>query len=151
MGCRWSCPACPCAIGGGGRLRHLSHACRGVSWPGLLGGNLPSPVPPSLQLKMWRIKFFYFFSAIFNGPHVAVAVPAEPMDSLCFFYPNLAHFPWWSLLPLPGRMRISGSPLHHAKLTAAVVEGVPNKSPGLDGLTYEYYCTNLSSPLLPAL
>jgi hypothetical protein len=90
---------------------------------------------------------FSFFSAIFQGRHVAAADPAnDPVDSGTPFSPDLLAFPQFlDNLPQLSPEERDGLevPFSLAELEAAVLEATPNKAPGLDGLSYEFYRATL--------
>ncbi len=99
---------------------------------------------------------FSFFSAIFKGRHVAAANPADdPVDSGSPFAPDLSVFPQFldNLHQLSPEERDGLEvPFSLAELEAAVTEAAPNKAPGLDGLSYEFYHATLPHywPLPPS-
>ncbi len=96
-----------------------------------------------------------FFEAIFQGRHAAAQ--GEPVDSGHPFVPDMQLFPQFLLgLPtlLPEDRDGLKAPFTLAELEDAVSSGVANKSPGLDGLSYELYKKVLpyvAQPLLEAL
>ena len=95
-----------------------------------------------------------YFSALFHGRHVAS--PAGPVDSGHTFQPDQSLFPAF----LDGLPTLSGEerealerPLSLAELQEAVEKAAPQKSPGLDGLSYEFYRATfpeVGPPLLDA-
>jgi hypothetical protein len=87
-----------------------------------------------------------YFAALFSGPHSASAAAAGPVDSGIPFVPNPAHFPTFlNNLPRlsPEEKESLEFPFSLPELAAAVEEAEPNKSPGLDGLSYEFYKATL--------
>jgi hypothetical protein len=90
---------------------------------------------------------FSFFSAIFQGRHVAAADPADdPVDGGTPFAPDLSVFSQFlDNLPQLSPEERDGLevPFSLAELEAAVAEAAPNKAPGLDGLSYEFYRATL--------
>jgi hypothetical protein len=98
-----------------------------------------------------------FYSAIFQGRHAAATDASDPVDSGTPFSPDPSTFPRF----LDGLPRLSPAqrdgletPFSMPELAAAVQEAAPDKSPGLDGLSYEFYRTTLplvGPPLLTAL
>ncbi len=98
-----------------------------------------------------------FYSAIFQGRHAAATDASDPVDSGTPFSPDPATFPRF----LEGLPRLSPAqrdsletPFSMPELAAAVQEAAPDKSPGLDGLSYELYRATLplvGPPLLAAL
>ncbi len=98
-----------------------------------------------------------FFEAIFQGRHVAAAGAAGPVDSGQTFSPAAQLFPTFleSLPTLHPEDRDQlERPFSLAELEDAVDSGVSNKSPGLDGLSYEFYKLTFNrtgQPLLEAL
>jgi hypothetical protein len=98
-----------------------------------------------------------YFATIFSGRHAATAAAAEPVDSGASFVPNPAHFPTF-LNGLPRLSQLERDslevPFTLPELAAAAEEAAANKSPGLDGLSYEFYRATLplvGPPLLAAL
>jgi hypothetical protein len=102
-------------------------------------------------------KVLSFYSAIFQGRHAAAADASDPVDSGVPFSPDPTTFPCF----LDGLPHLSPAqhdslevPFSLPELAAAVQEAAPDKSPGLDGLSYEFYRTTLPlvcPPLLTAL
>ncbi len=98
-----------------------------------------------------------FFEAIFQGRHAPAQGAGEPVDSGQTFSPDARLFPQFldglpSLLP-EDRDHLE-RPFSLEELEDAVDTGVANKSPGLDGLSYELYKRVLplvGQPLLEAL
>ncbi len=98
-----------------------------------------------------------FYSAIFQGRHAAAADASDPVDSGTPFSPDPDTFPRF----LEGLPRLSPAqrdsletPFSMPELAATVQEAAPDKSPGLDGLFYEFYHITLplvGPPLLTAL
>jgi hypothetical protein len=90
---------------------------------------------------------FSFFSAIFQGRHVAAADPAgDPVDGGVPFSPDHLAFPQFldNLLQLSPEERDGLEvPFSLTELEAAVLEAAPNKAPGLDGLSYKFYRATL--------
>ena len=83
-----------------------------------------------------------FFEAIFQGRHAPAQGAGEPVDSGQTFSPDAHLFPHF----LTGLPRLFPEDRDHLErpfsleeLEAAVDTGVANKSPGLDGLSYEFY------------
>jgi hypothetical protein len=98
-----------------------------------------------------------YFATIFHGPHAATAAAAVPVDSGTSFVPNPAHFPTF-LNGLPHLSQLERDslevPFTLPELATAVEEAAGNKSPGLDGLSYEFFRATLplvGPPLLAAL
>jgi len=94
-----------------------------------------------------------YFSALFAGRHAAAADAAEPVDSGRPFSPNEGFVPeLLEGLPAlnPDDALSLERPLELAELEAAVEQVAASKSPGLDGISYEFYRSTL--PLVgPAL
>ena len=94
-----------------------------------------------------------YFSALFNGRHAAAAGAAEPVDSGRAFVPDELHVQELLRgLPTlqPADAALLERPFQVHELAAAVDQAAAAKSPGLDGLSYEFYRCTL--PLLgPAL
>jgi hypothetical protein len=92
-------------------------------------------------------EIFSFFSAIFQGRHVATTDPASnPVDSGVPFAPDCLAFPQFlDGLPLLSSEECDGLevPFSLAELEAAVTNAAPNTAPGLDVLSCEFYCTTL--------
>ena len=94
-----------------------------------------------------------YFSALFNGRHAATAGAAEPVDSGTAFQPDEACIPEFlrdlHTLSQEDAERLE-RPFSLFELQAAVESAAAAKSPGLDGLSYEFYKAAL--PLVgPAL
>ena len=90
-----------------------------------------------------------YFQALFHGRHVATADRPEPHDSGRPFVPDFAEFRYFTraLPSLDGFQRESLElPFNLPELTAAVAGAAGGRSPGLDGLTYEFY-----SAVLPVI
>jgi len=85
-----------------------------------------------------------YFIALFHGRHVAS--PAGPVDSGNTFQPDQSLFPAFleGLPSLSEDQRLSlEQPFSMEELEAAVDSAAPHKSPGLDGLSYEFYRATL--------
>jgi hypothetical protein len=94
-----------------------------------------------------------YFSALFNGRHAATIGAAEPVDSGSTFLPDEACVPEF-LQGLPTLSPEDAARLERPfslfELQAAVEAAAAAKSPGIDGLSYEFYKKTL--PLVgPAL
>jgi len=100
---------------------------------------------------------FSYFETLFNGRHQATAASPEPFDSGISFTPDFNCVGQFldGLPTLSAEQRDSlDLPFSLAELEAAVLGAVANKSPGLDGLSYEFYRATFSlvgRPLLAAL
>jgi hypothetical protein len=85
-----------------------------------------------------------YFTALFHGRHVAS--PTGPLDSGHTFQPDQSLFPAFleGLPSLTVDQRLSlEQPFTMEELEAAVDSAAPHKSPGLDGLSYEFYRATL--------
>jgi hypothetical protein len=95
-----------------------------------------------------------YFTALFHGRHVAS--PTGPVDSGHTFQPDQTLFPAFleALPSLTEDQRLSlEQPFTMEELEAAVDSAAPHKSPGLDGLSYEFYRATLQEvgpPLVAA-
>ncbi len=87
-----------------------------------------------------------YLAALFSGRYTTSAAAAEPVDSGTPYVPNPAHFPTF-LNNLPRLTQEERNSLKLSftlpELAAAMDETAPNKSTGLDGLSYEFYRTTL--------
>jgi hypothetical protein len=75
--------------------------------------------------------------------YAATVAATEPMDSAGPFSPNPAHFPAFLndlTLLFQEESDFLEVPFTMPELAATVEEAAPNMSPGLDGLSYEFYC-----------
>ncbi len=85
-----------------------------------------------------------YFTALFHGRHVAS--PTGPVDSGHTFQPDQTLFPAFLEDPpsLTKDQRLSlEQPFTMEELEATVDSAAPHKSPGLDGLSYEFYRATL--------
>jgi hypothetical protein len=93
-----------------------------------------------------------FFTALSHGCHVASNLEASPVDSGVTFQPDEYFFP--SLLDgLPSLSQEDKDSLERpftiAELEAPVEAVASNKSPSLNGLSYEFYRSTFHGLLLP--
>ena len=97
----------------------------------------------------------YYFTALFHGRHVASAATG-PVDSGATFQPDEALFPsFLTGLPSlsPEQRAALEIPFTLAELEFVVKAAASKKSPGLDGLSYEFYRAtfhDVGPPLLEA-
>jgi hypothetical protein len=107
---------------------------------------LPGPAP-AVSVANKNVIAAYFCT-IFNGCNIAYAAAAEPVDSGTSFVPNPAHFFSHFLNGLPSLSQAERNyletPFTLSELATAIDEVDPNKSPGLNGLSDEFYCATLS-------
>jgi len=83
-----------------------------------------------------------YFDALFNGRHVATMAAPEPVDSGHSFVPDFSSFPAFSshLHQLtPQQSSTLTTPFQLLELAAVLDSAPAGKSPGLDGLPYEFY------------
>jgi len=83
-----------------------------------------------------------YFDALFNGRHVATPDCPEPVDSGHPFVPDFSNYAAFTdnLPQLTPRERDTlATPFQMLELTTALEATPPGKSPGLDGLPYEFY------------
>ncbi len=83
-----------------------------------------------------------YFEALFQGRHAATVSATEPVDSGCPFKPNYKHLPSFlsDLSQLqPGQCEDMERPVTAEELAQAARGAAAGRSPGLDGLTYEFY------------
>ena len=107
----------------------------------------------SLPLRlMWRLKYHLSSKALSHGCHVASNLEAGPVDSGVTFQPDEYFFP--SLLDgLPSLSQEDKDSLERpftiAELEAPVEAVASNKSPSLNGLSYEFYRSTFHGLLIP--
>jgi len=83
-----------------------------------------------------------YFEALFNGRHVASEASPEPVDSGHQFQPDFSSLPVFTahLHHLSQHQQdILTAPFQLLELVAAIEATPASKSPGLDGLPYEFY------------
>ncbi len=93
--------------------------------------------PPDIEREITN-----YFEALFQGRHAASAAAPEPADSGHTFVPDFTDFTAFTsnLRQLSHHQQSSlESPLQLLELLAAIEAAPTNKSPGLDGLPYEFY------------
>ncbi len=96
------------------------------------------------ELEEVQQEIFSFYDAIFQGCHAAVEGAEAPVDSSVSFTPDLEAMG----LFLPGLPSLSDeqcslleTPFILGELSDVVQQAASGRSPGLDGLPYEFYKT----------
>ena len=118
---------------------HIAAEGRHGPSPGLLSVKTEDGVTLTAEDEV-EAEITRYFSALFQGRHVAS--PDGPMDSGATFQPDESLFPAFltGLHTLSADQRLAlEQPLTLDELEAAVEGAASSKSPGLDGLSYEFY------------